>query len=141
MADDGPGFSDFGFNGHDCRSLSQHQRPGNGGGAGYPIHAVSSIAVDRENEDLQSRLALILSSSEMEAPTRQQPGLCCRSSEQIVYLNVPGYEERQAVILAPSNERNVVGARYMPPEYTESIFEWLALHIKTWYSSIIEVQP
>jgi len=100
----------------------------------------TSIAIDRENEDLQSHLALILSSSEMEARASSL-GFVAVPPEQIVYLNVPGYEERQAVILAPSNERNVVGARYMPPEYTESIFEWLALHIKTWYSSIIEVQP
>lgn len=100
----------------------------------------TSIAVDRENEDLESHLALILSSSEMEARASSL-GFVAVPPDQIVYLNVPGYEERQAIIMAPSNERSVVGARYMPPEYTESIFEWLALHIKTWYSSIIEVQP
>jgi len=100
----------------------------------------TTIAVDRENEDLQSHLALILSSSEMEARARSL-GFVPVPPEQIVYLNVPGYEERQPIILAPSNERSVVGARYMPPEYTESIFEWLFVHARLWYSSMIEVQP
>ena len=100
----------------------------------------TTIAVDRENEDLQSRLALILSSTEMEARAVSL-GFMPIPPDQILYLNVPGYEERQPVVLAPSNERNVIGARYMPPEYTESIFEWLAVRVRQWYSSMIEVQP
>jgi cell division protein FtsB len=100
----------------------------------------TTIAVDRENEDLQSQLALILSSSQMEERARSL-GFVPVPPEQIVYLNVPGYEERHAVILAPSNERNVVGARYMPPEYTESIFEWLIVRARQWYYAMIEVQP
>jgi hypothetical protein len=100
----------------------------------------TTIAVDRENEDLQSHLAQILSSSEMESRARSL-GFVPVPPDQIVYLNVPGYEERQPVILAPSTDRSVVGARYMPPEYTESIFEWLAVRVRQWYSAMIEVQP
>jgi len=100
----------------------------------------TTIAVDRENEDLQSQLALILSSSEIESRAHSL-GFVPVPPDQIVYLNVPGYEERQPVILAPSNDRSVVGARYMPPEYTESIFEWLAVRVRQWYSAMIEVQP
>jgi cell division protein FtsB len=100
----------------------------------------TTIAVDRENEDLQSHLALILSSSEMEARANNL-GFVPVPPDQIVYLNVPGYEERQPVILAAASVRNVVGARYMPPEYTESIFEWLIARARQWYLSIIEVQP
>jgi cell division protein FtsL len=100
----------------------------------------TTIAVDRENEDLQSQLASILSSSEMEGRARSL-GFVAIPPDQIVYLNVPGYEERQPIIMAPSNDRSVVGARYMPPEYTESIFEWLAVRVRQWYSTMIEVQP
>jgi cell division protein FtsL len=100
----------------------------------------TTIAVDRENEDLQSQLASILSSSEMEGRARSL-GFVPIPPDQIVYLNVPGYEERQPIIMAPSNDRSVVGARYMPPEYTESIFEWLAVRVRQWYSTMIEVQP
>jgi cell division protein FtsB len=100
----------------------------------------TTVAVDRENEDLQSRLAMVLSSSEMETRARSI-GFVPVPPDQIVYLNVPGYAERQPVVLAPSNERSVIGARYMPPQYTESIFEWLAARVRQWYTTITEVQP
>ncbi len=100
----------------------------------------TTVAVNRENEDLQSQLALILSSSQMESRAHGL-GFVPVPPDQIVYLNVPGYAERQPVILAPSNDRSVIGARYMPPQYTESIFEWLYVRIRQWYSAMIEVQP
>ncbi len=100
----------------------------------------TTVAVQRENQDLQSHLALILSSSDMESRARSL-GFVPVPPDQIVYLNVPGYAERQSIILAPSNDRAVVGARYMPPEYTESIFEWLSSRIREWYASMSEVQP
>ena len=55
----------------------------------------TSIAVDRENEDLQSHLALILSSSEMEARA-DSLGFVAIPPDQIVYLNVPGYRRTPA---------------------------------------------
>jgi len=100
----------------------------------------TAIALDGENEHMQSQLALILSSAEMESRAHNL-GFESVPPDQIVYLNVPGYEERKPVILAPSEERTVIGARFMPPEYTESIFEWLAIRVKQWYSAIVEVQP
>ena len=98
------------------------------------------VALDRENEDLQSSLAMVLSSSEMEARARAL-GFETVPVDQIVYLNVPGYEERQPVVLAPSSDRVVASAPSMPPEYTESLFEWIANRISLWYATISEVQP
>ncbi len=100
----------------------------------------TAIALDGINEDMQSQLALILSSAEMESRAHDL-GFGPVPTDQLVYLNVPGYEERQPVVLAPSEERTVTGARYMPPQYTESIFEWLAIRVKHWYSAIVEVKP
>jgi hypothetical protein len=99
----------------------------------------TSIALDGENEDLQSQLALVLSSSEMKTRANSL-GFVPVPPDQIIYLNAPGYEERQIITLAPSDTRNVVGARYMPPEYTESIFEWVVERAIKWYSTIYEVQ-
>jgi len=100
----------------------------------------TSVALDIENEDLKSRLAIILSSSEMEARARAI-GFESVPADQIVYLNVPGYEERRPVILAPSSDRSVASAPSMPPEYSESLLEWIARQVRLWYSSISEVQP
>jgi len=95
---------------------------------------------NRDNEDLQSQLAVIFSSSQMEARARTL-GFENVPPDQIVYLYVPGYVERQPIVLAPSTERSVVGAFSIPPEYTESVFEWLARQARDWYSSIVEANP
>jgi len=96
--------------------------------------------LDRVNEDLQSELARILSSSHMEARARTL-GFSETPADQIVYLKVPEYIERQAVILAPSSDRNVIRAISMPPEYTESLFEWLFRQARDWIASIAEEKP
>jgi len=94
---------------------------------------------DRDIEDLQSDLARILSSSQMEARA-ESLGFIQVPTDEIVYLSVPGYVERPAVILAPTTERTVVRAIAMPPEYTESIFEWLARKAMDWYTILTEEQ-
>ncbi len=96
--------------------------------------------LDRMNEDLQSELAKILSSSHMEARARTL-GFVETPPDQIVYLKVPEYMERQSIILAPSSERSVVRAISMPPEYTESLFEWLFRQARDWIASISEEKP
>lgn len=94
---------------------------------------------DREIEDMQSQLARILSSSQMETRA-QNLGFVPVPPDEIVYLSVPGYVERKAVVLAPTSERTVVRAIAMPPEYTESIFEWLARQAVDWYAVLTEEQ-
>lgn len=96
--------------------------------------------LNRENEDLQSQLAKIRSSSQMEARARTL-GFIEIPPDQIVYLDVPGYFERKPVLLAPSQERTVVGAVYVPPEYTESLFDWLYRVAREWYEKMSEELP
>jgi cell division protein FtsL len=91
---------------------------------------------NRENEDLQSQLARILSSSRMEARARSL-GFEAVTMDQIVYLKIPGYVERKPVTLAASEQRQIVGAVAMPPEYTESIFEWLSRKFHGIYQRIL----
>lgn len=89
-----------------------------------------------EIEDLQSKLARILSSTQMEARARTL-GFEPVSPDQIVYLKIPGYVQRKPVILAASAHRTIVGAIAMPPEYTESIFEWLSRKMDVFYQRIL----
>lgn len=81
-------------------------------------------AYDREIEDMQSRLAAILSTEEMEARALKM-GFQSIQPDQIVYSTIPGYVEQHRVVLAAKSPRSVVGARVMPPEYTESLFSWM----------------
>ncbi len=84
--------------------------------------------VVREIEDLRSRLALVQSSSEMHARATGM-GFELVESDQMIYLSVPGYRERQTPLLAPYSERSLAGAPAVPPEYTESLFTWIKKEI------------
>jgi hypothetical protein len=81
-------------------------------------------ALGLDIEDRQSELAMILSSRSMEERAIAMDFEVVETDE-IVYLTVPGYTERQSVILAPISERVIVKAPVMPPEYTESLFTWI----------------
>jgi len=81
-------------------------------------------SIDRDIEDAASRLAAILSADAMEARADKM-GFQPIMAEQIVYMKIPGYIERDSVILAPASPPQVVGAEVTPPEYTESLFTWL----------------
>jgi len=87
----------------------------------------ASEEVSREIEDLRSKLAMIQSSSEMKARA-SDIGFEMVGVDQMVYLKVPGYREKQSPTLALYSERSVVGAPIMPPEYTESLFIWIKRH-------------
>jgi len=80
--------------------------------------------VERDIEDSASRLAGILSASEMESRALKM-GVRPLQPEQVVYLKIPGYTERDGVYLAPASPPQVVGAPVTPPEYTESVFVWM----------------
>ncbi len=76
------------------------------------------------NADLQSNLAFMTSTSEMERRARDL-GFKPVETDQTLFLSVPGYIERQPVVLAPAPGPITVGAPSTPPEFTESLFEWL----------------
>lgn len=76
------------------------------------------------NADLQSKLAFMTSTSEMQRRARDL-GFKAIETDQTMFLSVPDYIERQPVVLAPAPGPITVGAPAMPPEYTESLFEWL----------------
>ncbi len=82
-------------------------------------------AIDLDIESSKSELAMILSTGEMERRA-QALGFEPVDPENILYISVPGYVESQSETLAPSpHQRVVTGAPVKPPEYTESLFDWL----------------
>jgi cell division protein FtsL len=82
------------------------------------------VNYDREIEDRESRLALILSTEEMEARARRL-GFQPIQSDQVVYMNIPGYVKQRPVVLAPSTPRSLAEAPVMPAHYKESLFAWM----------------
>lgn len=81
-------------------------------------------ALQKDNADLQARLAQLNSAGEMENRARSL-GFQTVNTEETVYMVVPGYTDRQPVILAPFNSPDLVSAPMLPPQYTESLFVWL----------------
>lgn len=76
------------------------------------------------NADLQSKLAFMTSTSEMQRRARDL-GFKSIETDQTLFLSVPDYIDRQPVVLAPAPGPIAIGAPTIPAEYTESIFEWL----------------
>ena len=96
--------------------------------------------LDREIEDLQSQLAVMLSSAVMEnraIALGYEPVL----EDHTVFLEVPGYIRRQPVVLAPFSRRSVISAPVLPPEYTESLIAWLKKQLHQYEFSVPEVIP
>jgi len=97
-------------------------------------------AINRDIEDLQSQLAVIQSSSEMEARAFEM-GFLEMKSDEMLYLPVPGYQEKQLPNLAPYSERPLIGVPSKPPEYTESLFSWIIRKANGLSINFLEVEP
>jgi cell division protein FtsB len=92
----------------------------------------------REIEDLRSRLALIRSSSEMSARAIDM-GFELVEPDQIFFLKVLGYREKESPSLAPLSEQTIAGAPAVPTEYTESLFTWIKRQANRMYLDFFEV--
>ncbi|OGO39408.1 MAG: hypothetical protein A2W35_13295 [Chloroflexi bacterium RBG_16_57_11] len=95
--------------------------------------------LDRDIEDLQSQLAIVLSYDDMEARAHKL-GFEPVPAEQTVYLNIPGYTARPPVTLAPNIQRTLPSAPVLPAQYTESLFDWARRNMGSISFSLSEVR-
>ena len=79
--------------------------------------------LDQEIEDLQGRAAFLNSSAEM-AKRARELGFKPLNGDQVVYLQISGYIDRQPAVLAPYTNQPLTSAPGLPPEYTETLFDW-----------------
>jgi cell division protein FtsL len=81
------------------------------------------IQTEHTNADLQTELARLTSSNEMEMRAFAL-GFRPMKPDEVEYLYVPGYVAPQAVALAAAPELapSLPGT---PPEYTQSLLDWL----------------
>jgi len=97
---------------------------------GREIQALQSKAIEiqHQNADLQTRLAILLSTESMEA---RALALGFRPAEagEIHYLVVPGYVRPSGVSLAVSSTTVITPST--PPEYTQSLLEWISEYLES----------
>ncbi|MBI5352146.1 MAG: hypothetical protein HZB50_05870 [Chloroflexi bacterium] len=93
--------------------------------AGREILALTaSISTSQKNSgDLQTQLALLTSASVMEQRA-QDLGFHAVETADMEYVIVPGYTAPSPKILSSSSVPQL-SALSIPPEYNESLFEWL----------------
>jgi len=81
------------------------------------------METEHANADLQTELARLTSSNEMERQAREL-GFRSVKPEEVEYLYVPGYIAPQGPTLAAAPELQP-SAPSTPPEYTQSLLDWL----------------
>ena len=78
---------------------------------------------------LETSNALQASVSNMEQRARDL-GYEPATADQIVYIKVPGYVRERQVQLAPPADFVVSSQADLPPEFTQTLFDWLFLTIQ-----------
>ena len=95
---------------------------------------------EREIEDLQSKLAVLMSSAEMRKRA-ELLGFQSAIPDKTMYILISGYAERSTAVLAPSSGQLVVSAPITPPEYSESLLDWLDRSLSKFVIPKLEVKP
>ena len=94
----------------------------------------------RTNEDLQTQLAYLTSSSTMEGRASKL-GFKEVTPDQIIYIKVPEYSGREPVVLAPPAGPAVAPAVVLSPEYSQSLLDWFEKNVLKPAGIVAEVQP
>jgi len=80
------------------------------------------------NLDMQTQLAQLTSSAVMESRALAM-GFELVEKDQPLYIVVPGYQGRQQVVLAPPPGPVKAGMPALPPDFSESLVDWLQHHV------------
>jgi hypothetical protein len=98
--------------------------------AGVEIQRMQAeMDVTRQSiHDLESQLADLTSSKTMESRAREM-GFEPLSPDQIMYIQVPGYNGRQTPSMAPSMQPAVVQTQTISPAFTESLIDWVVKNV------------
>ncbi len=84
--------------------------------------------VKQENEGLLSVLANLRSSSVMEERAKAM-GFEPVQTDQLNYVEIPGYVPRQSVALASPPVSTVVTTQVISPEFSESLWDWFRQNV------------
>jgi hypothetical protein len=90
--------------------------------------------------DLEAQLGQLTSFQVMDARA-QELGLVPATPDQIVYLQVSGYQGRQPAIMAPPPEPVIVSAAGISPTFRESLIDWIETEILQTAQLLKEARP
>jgi hypothetical protein len=90
--------------------------------------------------NLNSQLAYLTSYSVMKERAGKLD-LTTIDAYSVVYMDVPGYVERQTSSLAPPPQPVVVSASGIDPQFKESLFEWVVQQVRKTTQLFNQVQP
>lgn len=85
---------------------------------------VTILELQRDNADLENQLGMLTSIRTMQQRA-EDLGFQPVNPAEVMYVTVPGYTGRQAATLAPPPGPVTASASSLPPEYTQSLFDWL----------------
>jgi hypothetical protein len=93
---------------------------------GRQIHSdyASILRIEREIEDLRTDLAELTSTTSMEIRA-QELGFRPARSDEILYIEVPEYDGRQEIAMAPTMRAFEPSQPDLSPEFTQSLFDWV----------------
>ncbi len=117
------------------RVYGYHYLTGDAGENYVPIEEL-----EQKIANLNSQLAYITSFSVMHSRLKKLD-LIPIDACSVVYLDVPGYVDRQTSSLAPPPEPVVVNASGIAPEFKESLFDWVITQVRKTTELFSEVQP
>jgi hypothetical protein len=96
--------------------------------------------LDQQIANLTSQLAYLTSYSVMQDRVKEL-NLASIPAENIQYMEVPGYIDRQTTSLAPPPVPVVVNASLIDPQFKESLFDWITEQIKKTSRLVNEAVP
>jgi hypothetical protein len=97
------------------------------GDSGENYHPIEELEQDIAN--LNSQLAYLTSYAVMKERVRKLD-LTTIDAFSGMYIEVPGYVDRQTTSLAPPPEPMVVNASGIAPEFKESLFDWVVNQVR-----------
>jgi len=83
------------------------------------------FVLQRENADLETQLGYLTSAESMQKRAVAM-GFQPVNSSELTYIKVHGYSERYEVVLAPPPQVVVAGSQSLPPEFTQTLFDWVS---------------
>jgi hypothetical protein len=82
------------------------------------------LELQRDNADLENQLGMLTSIRTMQQRA-EELGFQPINPAEVLYITAPGYAGRQPATLAPPPGPVQASASNLPPEYTQSLFDWL----------------
>ncbi len=103
-------------------------------------HRLEIEALEYEIANMESRLAILTSSSELKQRAIEM-GFRTVNPEKIIYIQVPGYTGRNSVLFAEASQPTMVPVPVISSEFTQSWVDWLVQQFRTPLIPMAEVTP